>query len=64
MDFPDFTLDTSLLEKATEPEADMAKKYGVDKIPAIVLFGDRDYGIRFYGIRKYDIKGYWKVKRV
>ena len=31
-------------------EADMAKKYGVDKIPAIVLFGDRDYGIRFYGV--------------
>jgi len=31
-------------------EADLAKKYGVDKIPAIVLSGDRDYGIRFYGV--------------
>jgi glutaredoxin-like protein len=31
-------------------EADMAKKYGVDKIPATVLLGDRDYGIRFYGV--------------
>ncbi|MFB0521540.1 MAG: hypothetical protein ACETWD_08960 [Desulfatiglandales bacterium] len=31
-------------------EANLAKKYGVDKIPAIVLLGDRDYGIRFYGV--------------
>ena len=31
-------------------EADLAKKYGVDKIPAIVLSGDKDYGIRFYGV--------------
>ena len=31
-------------------EADLAKKYGVDKIPATVLFGDRDYGVRFYGV--------------
>ena len=31
-------------------EADLARKYGVDKIPAIVLSGDRDYGIRFYGV--------------
>jgi len=31
-------------------EADLAKKYGVDKIPATVLFGDKDYGIRFYGV--------------
>jgi len=31
-------------------EADLAKKYGVDKIPAIMLVGDRDYGIRFYGV--------------
>ena len=26
------------------------KRYGVDKIPAIVVEGERDYGIRFYGI--------------
>ena len=31
-------------------EADLAKKHGVDKIPATVLLGDRDYGIRFYGV--------------
>jgi glutaredoxin-like protein len=31
-------------------EADLARKHGVDKIPAIVLLGDRDYGIRFYGV--------------
>jgi len=31
-------------------EADLAKKYGVDKIPAIILLGERDYGIRFYGV--------------
>jgi glutaredoxin-like protein len=27
-----------------------AKEFGVDKIPAIVVMGDKDYGIRFYGI--------------
>jgi glutaredoxin-like protein len=31
-------------------EADMAKQYGVDKIPATVLLGDKDYGIRFFGV--------------
>ena len=31
-------------------DADLAKKYGVDKIPATTLFGDKDYGIRFYGV--------------
>ena len=31
-------------------EADLAKRYKVDKIPAIVLSGDKDYGIRFYGV--------------
>jgi len=30
-------------------EGDPAKKYGVDKTPAIIILGDRDYGIRFYG---------------
>jgi glutaredoxin-like protein len=30
----------------------MVKKYGIDKIPAIVLLGDgdKDFGIRFFGI--------------
>jgi len=27
-----------------------AKEYGVDKVPAIVVLGRKDYGIRFYGI--------------
>ena len=31
-------------------EGDLAKKYGVDKTPAIIVLGDRDYGIRFYGV--------------
>jgi glutaredoxin-like protein len=29
---------------------DVADQYGVDKIPAIVVEGAKDYGIRFYGI--------------
>jgi glutaredoxin-like protein len=28
----------------------VAKQYGIDKIPAIALLGDKDYGIRFYGV--------------
>jgi glutaredoxin-like protein len=31
-------------------DADTAKLYGIDKIPAIALIGERDTGIRFYGI--------------
>lgn len=31
-------------------EADLAKKYRVDKIPATVLLGDKHYGIHFYGV--------------
>ena len=31
-------------------EAELAKQLGVDKVPAIVVQGDQDYGIRFYGI--------------
>ena len=27
----------------------LVKKYGVSRIPATILIGDRDYGIRFYG---------------
>lgn len=26
-----------------------AKDYGVDKVPALVIIGEKDYGIRFYG---------------
>ena len=28
----------------------VAEKHGVDKIPAVVVSGDMDYGIKFYGI--------------
>ena len=31
-------------------DADQAKTYGVDKIPATVLVGEKDYGIRYYGV--------------
>jgi len=33
-------------------DAEMAEKYGIDKIPAITILGegDRDYGIHYYGI--------------
>ena len=31
-------------------ESHVAREYGVEKIPAIVVRGDEDYGIRFYGI--------------
>ena len=30
-------------------DSEEAKKYGIDKIPATILLGDKDYGIRFYG---------------
>jgi len=33
-----------------EGEDSEAKKYGVDKVPAIVVAGEKDYGIRFYGV--------------
>lgn len=35
-----------------QDDAEIAEKYGVDKIPAIVLLGadDKDYGVRYYGI--------------
>jgi glutaredoxin-like protein len=31
-------------------DAELAKQYGIDKVPAIVLLGTKDYGIRFYGL--------------
>jgi len=31
-------------------DSEKAKEYGVDKVPAIAIVGERDYGIRFYGI--------------
>jgi len=35
----DFALDTEAVER-----------YGVDKIPAIAVEGEKDYGVRFYGV--------------
>jgi glutaredoxin-like protein len=29
---------------------EVAERYGVDKIPAIVVEGEKDYGVRFYGV--------------
>ena len=31
-------------------DKEKAKEYGVEKIPAVAVVGDEDYGIRFYGI--------------
>ena len=31
-------------------ETELAKAYNIDKIPALGLIGERDYGLRFYGV--------------
>lgn len=31
-------------------DSEKAKEYGVDKVPAIAIVSERDYGIRFYGM--------------
>ncbi len=31
-------------------DKEKAQEYGVDKIPAIAVVGQKDYGVRFYGI--------------
>jgi len=31
-------------------DADKAKEFNVDKVPAIVILGSKDYGIRYFGI--------------
>ena len=31
-------------------DAELAKQFGVDKIPAVVLVGQKDYGVRLYGL--------------
>ena len=31
-------------------DKEMAEHYGVGKIPAIVVEGEKDYGVRFYGV--------------
>ena len=41
-------LDIEVYNFALDKEA--VERYGVDKIPAIVVEGEKDYGIRFYGV--------------
>ena len=31
-------------------DAEKVKKYGIDKIPALAVIGEKDYGVRIYGI--------------
>jgi glutaredoxin-like protein len=31
-------------------DADKAKEYGVDKVPALAIIGEKDYGVRIYGV--------------
>ena len=31
-------------------DASKAREYGVDKVPAIIVMGEKDYGVRFYGL--------------
>jgi glutaredoxin-like protein len=31
-------------------DAEKAKKYGIDKIPALAVIGEKDYGVRIYGV--------------
>ena len=41
-------LDIEVYNFALDKEA--VEHYGVDKIPAIVVEGEKDYGVRFYGV--------------
>jgi len=34
----------------TDEDAKTTEEYKIDKVPAVAVVGDRDYGIRFYGI--------------
>ncbi len=40
----------NLTVKDFEADGADVEKYGVDKVPAIVVEGERDFGIRFYGV--------------
>ncbi len=31
-------------------DSEKAKDYGIDKVPALVIVGEKDYGVRFYGL--------------
>lgn len=41
-------LDAEIYDFVADEET--AQEYGIDKIPAVAVIGDEDYGIRFYGI--------------
>jgi len=41
-------VDIEIYNFALDKEA--VERYGVDKIPAIVVEGEKDYGVRFYGV--------------
>jgi len=41
-------LDFEVLEFVLDKEA--VERYGVDKMPAIAVEGEKDYGVRFYGV--------------
>jgi glutaredoxin-like protein len=31
-------------------DAEKAKEYGIDKVPAIAIIGEKDYGVKYYGL--------------
>ncbi len=31
-------------------DSEKAKEYGIDKVPALAIVGEKDYGVRFYGL--------------
>jgi len=31
-------------------DAEKVKEYGIDKVPALIITGEKDYGIRYYGL--------------
>jgi len=33
-----------------DEDADLASKWRVDKVPAILIFGEKEYGVRFFGL--------------
>jgi len=33
-----------------QSDKELAKKWNVDKIPALLLFGEREYGVRYFGL--------------
>ncbi|MFP4477590.1 MAG: protein disulfide oxidoreductase [Desulfatibacillaceae bacterium] len=49
-EFADLSKAVRLEVLDTETHADMAREYGIDKVPATVVEAREDYGIRFYGL--------------